>query len=209
MIIPAYNEESSIGSICSKLADKGFDTMVLDDCSIDRTAEIALSNGAEVIINTANIGYQSNLYKGLELGIKKGYSRAITMDADGQHRIKDVIAVEKLLKLNYELVLGVRDIFNRESEKFISLISKRLYNISDPLCGLKGYNLHSLKEFNFSEDDTIATSVAIYLISIDCNFIEVPVKIASRVNGDSVIGPNDIRTNYEFIKKFLKNLEYR
>ena len=207
VIIPAYNEESTIGKICKKLKDKGFDILVLDDLSNDNTANVAELNGAKVIINQTNIGYQSNLYKGLNIGIQKGYSKAITMDADGQHRIQDVQLIGKQLE-NYDLVLGTRDRFNRESEKYIGLISQRLYNIKDPLSGLKGYNLKSLKGFNFYGDDTIATSAAIYLIEKGHKFIEVPIKITDRKNGYSSLGEDVIETNYTFILKFLKNLSY-
>lgn len=207
VIIPAFNEESSIGSLCKSLKEKDFDILVLDDSSIDKTAKIARSNGAEVISNTTNIGYHSNLYKGLYLGLEKGYSKAITMDADGQHRIKDLEAIADRLNAGYDLVMGVRNKFNRESEEYIALLSQKLFNITDPLCGLKGYKLKSLKNFEFPEDDTIATSVAIYLVEKGFTHIEIPIQILGRNNGHSVLGEDDVYTNYCFLKKFMKNLE--
>ena len=60
MILPAYNEEVSIGSIVllTKLyADK---VIVVDDGSSDRTAEIARKAGAEVIVHEKNTGKGSS-----------------------------------------------------------------------------------------------------------------------------------------------------
>ncbi len=56
MILPACNEEASIGSLVllSKLYVNN--VIVIDDGSVDRTAEIAKKAGAEVIVHGAKKG---------------------------------------------------------------------------------------------------------------------------------------------------------
>ena len=46
--IPAYNEERFIGSVVHGVRMEGFDCVVVDDGSTDRTAEIATAAGAVV-----------------------------------------------------------------------------------------------------------------------------------------------------------------
>ena len=56
VILPAYNEEVSIGSIvllARKYADR---VIVVDEGSTDMTAELAAIAGAEVIVHSSNIG---------------------------------------------------------------------------------------------------------------------------------------------------------
>jgi glycosyltransferase involved in cell wall biosynthesis len=49
--IPAYNEEKNIGEIVSKAKTFGSEVIVYDDGSTDRTAEVATSSGAVVLMN--------------------------------------------------------------------------------------------------------------------------------------------------------------
>src|SRR5665647_1838376 len=79
VILPAYNEEVSIGSIVllTKLyADK---VIVVDDGSIDRTADIAREAGAEVIVHNVNMGKGRALKTGFEAAV--GADIIVTMDS--------------------------------------------------------------------------------------------------------------------------------
>ena len=63
-LLPAYNEEVSIGSVdlCTRqFADR---VIVVDDGSLDRTAEVALLAGAEVLWHEEN----RNKWRGAEDG---------------------------------------------------------------------------------------------------------------------------------------------
>ena len=48
-ILPAYNEEVSIGSVVLRAREYADRVIVIDDGSLDRTAEVAELAGAEVI----------------------------------------------------------------------------------------------------------------------------------------------------------------
>src|SRR5665647_2201033 len=85
VILPAYEEEVSIGSmvLLTKLyADR---IIVVDDGSNDRTADIAKKAGAEVIVHATNKGKGSALKTGFAAAINMGADIIVTMDADGQH----------------------------------------------------------------------------------------------------------------------------
>lgn len=56
VVLPAYNEEVSIGSIVFLTRFYADNVIVVDDGSVDRTAEVARKAGAEVIVHEANTG---------------------------------------------------------------------------------------------------------------------------------------------------------
>jgi glycosyltransferase involved in cell wall biosynthesis len=107
VILPAYNEEMSIGSavLLSRLyADR---VIVIDDGSSDRTAEIAERAGAEVIVHSRSMG------KGI--AFKTGFAAArgadiiVTMDSDGQHNPADIPKmVAPILRGEADMVNGSR-----------------------------------------------------------------------------------------------------
>ncbi len=91
-ILPAYNEEVSIGSAVlhtRKYVDR---VLVIDDGSTDRTAEVAELAGAEVIKHPANQGKGAAQRIGFEAA--SGADIIITMDSDSQH---DPAEIPKLI----------------------------------------------------------------------------------------------------------------
>ncbi|MGZ6582423.1 MAG: glycosyltransferase, partial [Gaiellaceae bacterium] len=57
-IVPALNEEETVGRVIGELQafDPGFDIVVVDDGSVDRTAGIAADRGAHVLRLPFNLG---------------------------------------------------------------------------------------------------------------------------------------------------------
>lgn len=106
VILPAYDEEVSIGSIVllTKLyADK---VIVVDDGSKDRTADIARKAGAEVIIHEKNTGKGGALRTGFTAAVKMGADVIVTMDSDAQHNPADIP------KLAVPIIKGEADLVN-------------------------------------------------------------------------------------------------
>ena len=56
VVLPAFNEEVSIGSVVLLARHHADRVIVVDDGSSDRTAEIAEKAGAEVIVHSPNSG---------------------------------------------------------------------------------------------------------------------------------------------------------
>jgi glycosyltransferase involved in cell wall biosynthesis len=103
-ILPAFNEEVSIGSIVLRTKRYVDRVIVIDDGSIDRTAEVAKLAGAEVIIHPRNMGKGAALKTGF--GALNGAKIAVTMDTDGQH------SPEEIPKLVAPIIAGEADIVN-------------------------------------------------------------------------------------------------
>ncbi len=85
VIIPAMNEENTIGEVIREVIAKGFAVLVIDDGSTDNTITTARSCGAVVIPLSFNIGAWNATQTGVRYALKHHYDYIISMDADGQH----------------------------------------------------------------------------------------------------------------------------
>lgn len=83
-IVPAFNEESTIGAVVRDTATH-VPVMVVDDGSSDLTVVQATSAGARVLRHRANRGKGAALQTGFRWALARGYHGVITLDADGQH----------------------------------------------------------------------------------------------------------------------------
>ncbi|HKZ56781.1 MAG TPA: glycosyltransferase family 2 protein, partial [Thermodesulfovibrionales bacterium] len=85
IVIPAYNEEGNIGPLIGNIRRKDIDAdiLVIDDCSLDRTARVVEKAGALVIRLPFNMGYGNALQTGFKYALMKRYRYVIQMDADG------------------------------------------------------------------------------------------------------------------------------
>jgi glycosyltransferase involved in cell wall biosynthesis len=109
-VIPAYNEESTIGKIIKETKKYVDDIIVVDDGSRDKTRDIALKEGVKVVSHTHNMGLGAALRHGFRVAIKMDADVIITLDADGQHVPSDIPKLLKKIEEGYDFVLGERDL---------------------------------------------------------------------------------------------------
>src|SRR5262249_1866557 len=94
VVIPAYNEEETIGYVVSDVLPRVDEVLVVDNSSRDRTAEIARSRGARV--ETVKLkGYGDTIKWGLDHAIGQ---ILIVVEADHSFRAKDVGKMLEYLK---------------------------------------------------------------------------------------------------------------
>jgi glycosyltransferase involved in cell wall biosynthesis len=133
IIIPAFNEEKNLPSVLAEIMAHlpGFDVVVVNDGSNDRTAEVAASFGAGVISHPVNIGYGAAVQTGFKYASRCGYDRIVLMDADGQHDAADApVLVRTLREHDADMIIGSR------------FMGKRPYKTT--LARIVGRNLFSL-----------------------------------------------------------------
>ncbi len=91
VVIPAYNEELTIGTMIKEIIPlKPTQLIVVNDCSSDNTANILDQYAITTIHNHNNSGKAASLWKGFEKAIEIGADIVITLDGDGQHAPKDI-----------------------------------------------------------------------------------------------------------------------
>ena len=109
VVIPALNEEATVGSVILDCIGEGFDCLVINDGSSDRTADIALNHGAVVLTAPFNLGIGVALRAGFIWAVRNGYQTVVQCDADGQHSPASIARlVQKQRDSNAHLVIGSR-----------------------------------------------------------------------------------------------------
>lgn len=109
VILPAFNEEVSIGSVVLLTKFYADNVIVVDDGSSDRTAEVARKAGAEVVQHETNKGKGVALKTGFTAATNLGADIIVTMDSDGQHNPDDILKlVDPIIKGEAEMVNGSR-----------------------------------------------------------------------------------------------------
>jgi glycosyltransferase involved in cell wall biosynthesis len=111
VVLPAFNEEQSIGAVLAEVAaDVPFaDVLVVNDGSADATGRTASKNNIMVINHPFNLGYGAALQTGFRFGVRNGYDFVIMMDADGQHTPASVENLIQVMKeTSADVVIGSR-----------------------------------------------------------------------------------------------------
>ena len=109
VLIPALNEQATIREVVLEVMDHGFDVVVINDGSGDKTAEYARAAGATVLNLRVNLGVGGALRCGFRYAVNNGYRSVVQCDADGQHPISHI---QKLIDVSNQtsshLVIGSR-----------------------------------------------------------------------------------------------------
>ena len=145
ILIPSYNEINNLLKIIKKL--KNYNVLIVDDGSFKKIEKkIQVSSKLKIVRNNTNKGYEYSLLRGFKI-LKKKFKYILTMDADGEHSISNINKSYIYCKKNkIDLLIGSRSRMNRFSEKYISKLFFKKYNIRDPLSGFKIYNSKKLSK---------------------------------------------------------------
>src|SRR2546425_13095881 len=86
-IVPSLNEEASVGRVIDEIRafDAGFDIVVVDDGSTDRTAGIAADRGAHVLRLPFNLGIGGAAPTGYRVALEHGSHVGGPVRRGGQH----------------------------------------------------------------------------------------------------------------------------
>jgi polyprenyl-phospho-N-acetylgalactosaminyl synthase len=110
IVIPAYREATVLGDVVADVRSVFPHVVCVDDGSGDGTGAAALAAGAHVVTHPVNLGQGAAIQTGVEYARRQpGAAVFATFDADGQHRVKDVVAmIDRLVHDGVDLVVGTR-----------------------------------------------------------------------------------------------------
>lgn len=84
ILIPAYNEERKIGNTLNEVLQYTDDIVVVNDGSVDRTAEIVKRYPVTLIDRKENIGLAKTVAEGFQYMFNQDFDYGIKLDGDGQ-----------------------------------------------------------------------------------------------------------------------------
>lgn len=202
IIIPAFNEESNIEKTVTAIQKnaQGFDYVIINDCSTDRTKQICAEKGYNVVNLSINLGIGGAVQTGYKYALERDYDVVVQVDGDGQHDPEFLNEMaDYLMENELDMVIGSRFIAKEgfQSSKlrrvgivFFSKLIKLLTGtlITDPTSGLRmiGRNTMALFAADYPRDYPEPESV-VAVIRRNMKVKEIPVVMKERQGGVSSI----------------------
>jgi len=201
VIIPAYNEEQTIGEVLADLKATApeFDVIVVNDGSSDGTRGVVSGLGVKQIVLPCNLGYGRALQTGLKYSVNRGYEIVVFMDADGQHEAAHAKSlVDLLVKEGADVVIGSRFLHGSRYKTSVGrrigmtlfsiatllLTGRRIY---DTTSGLKAMRLRACRELLNTQFLDLHAEMIIYLLLSGFDVREYPINnVRERVHGRSM-----------------------
>ncbi|MEI6632621.1 MAG: glycosyltransferase family 2 protein [Chlamydiota bacterium] len=202
IIIPAYNEEESLGAVIDRiLAETPYrDILVLNDGSTDSTARVAAARGAIVLNLPWNVGIGAAVQTGYRFAARRGYDYTVRVDGDGQHEVSQIPdLLVPLAAGEADLVIGSRvlgdgsfrsSLARAAGIRILAAIVSRLTGrtITDPTSGFLAANRAVAALFARSYPDDYPEVESIVMLSRKGFRVrEVGVRMAVRSAGRSSI----------------------
>jgi len=189
IVIPAYNEESAIGTVVSELRQVWPHVVVVDDGSHDATGRVALENGATVLTHAVNRGQGAALQTGITHALRRGAEIIVTFDSDGQHRQEDVGAlVAPIADGRADVVLGSRFLGSAERMPALRRLMLRLAvgftrvssgaRVTDTHNGLRAFGRAAASRLEIQLDRMAHASEIVDQVTLPgIRYMEVPVHV--------------------------------
>lgn len=199
--MPAYNEERSIGAVVSAVrAKSGYDVLVVNDGSADRTSEVAKEAGAIVLDLPCNLGIGSAVQTAFLFARDRGYDVVVRIDADGQHEVDDIPRLlGPILSGEADATIGSRFLGEgsyrgsiprsfgiRHFRFLVNLFTG--YRVTDPTSGFFAIDRRLIDFYSrHYPSDYPEVDAFILMHRLKARAVEVPVRMYARAEGKSSI----------------------
>ena len=193
--MPAYNAEKTIEKTYGDIPKDKVDEIILgDDCSEDRTVEIAKSFGIQVLKTPHNLGYGGNQKMLYREALSRGAEVIVMLHPDWQYdatKIPELI--EPILQGKKEVMLGSRILGGRRgtlaggmplykfiSNRFLTWVENLVLklNLSEYHTGFRAFSRRVLETIPFelnSDDFVFDTEVLAGVAALGFRAGEMPV----------------------------------
>jgi glycosyltransferase involved in cell wall biosynthesis len=204
VLIPALNEESTIGSVIRaiprRIAGLGkILVLVVDDGSTDRTVQKArLAKADKIVSHGLNKGLGIAFKTGIETALKMGADIIVNIDADGQFNTEDieriialiasgkadVVTCSRFKKKSFEPKMPfVKKLGNKLFTRTINFFTKN--NFTDTQCGFRAYSREAALRLSLFAKFTYTQETLIDLINKGMRIEEVACRVKGQRKGQS------------------------
>jgi glycosyltransferase involved in cell wall biosynthesis len=211
VVIPAFNEEQSIGITIAAVQrlpnyGDGWETLVVDDGSTDRTSATASAHGARVIRHPHNLGYGRALKTGIDAA---SHDTIIIIDADGTYAADDIPGLVEAYADGFDMVVGVRSGKDLR-EPFLKVVLRAVLTllveftagrrIPDVNSGLRVFSRKAIQPYFGQLCDTFSFTTSLTLAyMMTARFVNfVPIRYGTR------LGQSKVR----LLRDALRTLQY-
>ena len=214
IVIPAYNAENTILAVAREALQAGLPLLVVDDGSLDRTAERVRHLPLSLISLPANRGKGAALRAGFDWALANGYDAVVTIDADGQHEVAAIAHLIETARADrtdlliasrysqFDEMAGLRNSWNRFG---VWCMRKRTgFEISDSQSGFRYYSAAMLRQLTL-ETDGYNLEMEVLLKAWRGGFVIGSLPIAARVaDGRSTSHYRPVRDTWNICMTFLR-----
>lgn len=163
-VIPAWNQAKNVGRVVTEVLPLVDMVIVVDDGSVDETAQVAKQAGAFVLKHFINRGQGASLRTGTHYALSVGADIIIHFDSDGQFLASDIKSLIKpLLAHEADIVFGSRFLETKsdipKAKRYLIMPLAHLVNrvffgikLTDPQSGLRAFSAHAGAKLNWQED---------------------------------------------------------
>lgn len=156
LLIPIYNHKDTIAAVLADLAPYHLPCIIIDDGSDAMTRQVLDQEAVkyawvQVIHQEHNGGKGRAVISGFLSAYDQGYTHAIQIDADGQHKVHDIDRfLAEATAYPAALILGkplfgpevpLSRYFGRKISQWCVWVETLSWAIGDPLCGFRLYPL--------------------------------------------------------------------
>jgi glycosyltransferase involved in cell wall biosynthesis len=160
VLIPHYNHAGQIGPVLQALRALELPLLIVDDGSdaaqwAALQALVADQPRCELIRQLPNRGKGAAVLHGLECAAERGYSHAVQIDADGQHRCADIPRLLEVARHQpaalvcgapeYDASVPAVRLHGRKISRFWASVETWSRDIEDALCGFRVYPVPAIR----------------------------------------------------------------
>jgi len=222
IVIPVFNEELTIGDIVARTRSTleqfklSYEVLVIDDGSVDRSAEISQASEAHVL---------REAHQGKGHALRLGFERAkgdviVTLDSDGSHQPEEIPLILRCMMENkVDFVIGSRflntDVNNAKIPN-VNRIGNRMFSdliqlftgvkISDSQSGFRAIRSSVIKKMRLnSRGYEVESEMLVKALKMGVRVAEIPVSFEQRTVGKSKLDPlkDGTKILYSIITSYL------
>lgn len=199
VIIPAYNEAENIYNVVEELRQvvPQYDYVVVNDGSMDSTADVCRKNGYRLLDLPVNLGLTGAFQTGMRYAAEHGYDAVVQIDGDGQHDPRYLSDMaEKMESDEADMIIGSRFVSEKRPLTF-RFLGNALLNaaillttgkkITDSTSGMRMYGKRLLGLMAYDLNSTPEPDTLAYLLLCGAKLEECQVTMRERTAGESYL----------------------